>query len=120
MTWDPRLTLMRANLSRDLGRARAWCGHKHFGLTGYTLVAAAKFFEDMGIAMEVSVAEIEHPFDEASVIRTAVEALSSLGYFADTVGAKWTSPGIVVFAAELTSHEKLAAVQYFRDLGVSE
>ena len=120
MTWDPRLTLMRAELSRDLGRVMAWCKHKHPDLPGYTLVAAVKFFEALGIAMEVGVAEIEHPFDDTSVIRTAVGPLSALGYFTSTAGAKWTSPGIVVFAADMTAHERLAAVRYFLDVGLLE
>lgn len=118
MTWDPRLTLMRAELSRDLGLVKAWCGHKYPDLPGYTLVAAAKFFEALGIAMEVSVAEAEQSFDDAPVIRSALGALSVLGYFADTVGAKWTSPGIVVCAADLPAHERLAAVRHFHDIGL--
>lgn len=120
MTWDPRLTLMRTELSRDLGRVMAWCEHKHRDLPGFTLVAAVKFFEALGIAMEVSVAEIEHPFDDTSVVKTAERGLGALGYLTSTAGAKWTSPGIVVFAADMTAHERLAAVRYFLDIGLME
>lgn len=118
MDWDPRLVLMRAELSQDLGRVRAWCEHKHPDMPGYTLVAATKSYEALGVAMEVSVAETEQSFDETAIIRTAVGALGALGYFADTAGARWTSPGIVVFASELTAHERLAAVRDFQDLGL--
>lgn len=120
MTWDPKLTMMRAKLSRDLGRVMAWCEHIHPDLPGYTLVAAVKFFEAIGIAMEVSVAEIDHPFDDTSVVKTAEGALGALGYFTSTAGAKWTSPGIVVFASDLTAHERLTAVRDFRDMGLAE
>ncbi|WP_322866063.1 hypothetical protein U5922_007560 [Aquicoccus sp. G2-2] len=118
MTWDPRLTLMRPELSRDLGRVMAWCEHKHPDLPGYTLVAAVKFFEALGIAMEVGVAEIKHPFDDVSVIRTAVGAIGILGYFTSAAGAKWTSPGIAVFAADLAAHDRIAAVRHFHDMGL--
>jgi hypothetical protein len=110
---------MRTELSRDLGRVKAWCEHKHQDLPGYTLVAAVKFFEALGVSMEVSVAEAPHPFDEASVVKTAEGALGALGYFTSTAGAKWTSPGIVVFAADMTAHERLEAVRYFRNMGLS-
>ncbi|MDF0594623.1 hypothetical protein [Psychromarinibacter halotolerans] len=120
MTWDPKLAMMRTELSRDLGQVKAWCEHKHPGRPRYTLVAVAKFYEAMGVSLEVGVAETEHPFDEDSIIRTAVKGLGVLGYFTSTSGAKWTSPGTIVFAADLSAHESLAAVRYFREMGLSE
>lgn len=119
MTWDPRLTLMHAKLSHDLGRVKAWCEYTHPDLSDYTLVAVAKFFETLGVSLEISVAEVTHPFDDDAIVKTAFEALSVLGYFTSTTGAKRTSPGSVVLAAELTAHERLAAVQHFRDLGLN-
>lgn len=118
MAWDPRLVLMRQDLSRDLGRVSAWCRQVHPDTPQHTLVAAAKFYEALGVSLEVSVAEIERPFDDASVVKTAEGALGALGYFTSTAGAKWTSPGIVVFAADMTAHEKLAAVRHFLNIGL--
>lgn len=120
MNWDPRLTQIRAELSYDLGRVGAWCRHKHPDAPPHTLVAAAKIFEALGVSMEVSVAEISQPFDDTDIIESAKGALSTLGYFTSTEGAKWTSPGIVVFARELSAHERLAVVRYFRETGLSE
>lgn len=120
MDWDPRLAMMRAELSHDLERVGAWCRHKHPDTPPHTLVAAAKIYEALGVAMDVSVAEIVRPFDEAPIIETAVEALGAIGHFTSTAGARWTSPGIVVFAADLTAHERIAAVRFFRDLGLAE
>ena len=121
MDWDPRLTQMRTELSHALGSVGAWFRHKHPDTPPHTLVAAAKIFEAfLGVSMEVSVAKIVQPFDDTAIIETAKRALSTLGYFTSTEGAKWTSPGIVVFADELSAHERLAAVRYFREMGLAE
>ncbi len=114
MQQDPRIEAMRDQLSHDLAIAQAYCQYDHTVQISFRLLAVAKYFDDLGIALIPIVAPKDQPVRTTPIIRTASATLRALGYSTNRSRARWTSPGSVVFPSALSAHECFAAILKFR------
>ena len=113
MDMDPRLMLHREKMSYDLARALAWssynCPNVEFPRKGW-----AAWVEPDTIVFVAGWKRSPNTPELDNLARSTDLALRQLGYATTAPLSIWKTLGCVVLPAELSAHERLQAIAFFK------
>ncbi|MBL3705858.1 hypothetical protein GI582_24455 [Sulfitobacter sp. BDSS02] len=113
MDMEPLLILQRDKLSRDLARAFAWSAYNYPRVDVPRKGWAAWVEPDSIVFVAGWQRELGRPeLDEFA--HCTDTALRQLGYVTEAPLSIWKSMGHVILAADISAHERLQAIAFFK------
>lgn len=113
MDMEPLLILQRDKLSRDLARAFAWSAYNYPGVDFPKKGWAAWVEPDSIVFVAGWQRELGRP-ELHDLARCTDRALRQLGYVTTAPLSIWKSMGHVILAADISAHERLQAIAFFK------